>query len=35
MAETHRLLPETQIGARRGRSTETALELLTEQVHTI
>ena len=35
IAETHRLLPDTQMGARRGRSTETALELLTEQIHTV
>ena len=35
LAETHRLLPDTQMGARRGRSTETALELLTEQIHTV
>jgi hypothetical protein len=35
LAEAHRLLPDTQMGARRGRSTETALELLTEQVHTV
>lgn len=31
LAETSQLLPETQMGARRGRSTETAFELLTEQ----
>ena len=35
IAEQHRLLPDTQMGARRGRSTESALELLTEQVHTV
>ena len=35
LAETHRLLPDTQMGARRGRSTETVLELLTEQIHTV
>jgi retron-type reverse transcriptase len=35
LAENNDLLPETQIGARKGRSTETALQLLTEQVHTI
>lgn len=35
LAEVHHLLPETQMGARRGKSTETALELLTEQVHTV
>ena len=34
-AEEHRLLPDTQMGARPGRSTETALELLTAQVKTI
>jgi hypothetical protein len=33
--EKHSLLPETQIGVRRGRSTETALHLLTEKVYTI
>ena len=35
LAEKHRLLPDTQMGARKGRSTESALELLTKQVHTI
>ena len=35
IAEQHRLLPDTQMGARRGRSTESALELLTEQVHSV
>lgn len=35
LAETHKLLPETHMGARRGESTETALEMLTEQVHTV
>jgi exonuclease III len=35
LAENNDLLPETQMGARKGRSTETALQLLTEQVHTI
>ena len=35
LAETHRLLPDTQMGARRGRSTESTLELLTEQIHTV
>ena len=34
-AEEHHLLPDTQMGARPGRSTETALELLTRQIHTI
>ncbi len=33
-AEAHALLPDFQMGARLGRSTETALELLTEQIHT-
>jgi hypothetical protein len=28
-AKEHKLIPDTQIGARPGRSTETALELLT------
>jgi hypothetical protein len=35
LAETHALLPETQMGARRQRSTETALQLITEKIHTI
>lgn len=35
LAETHKLLSESQMGARRGKSTETALELLTEQVHMV
>jgi exonuclease III len=35
LAETNNLLPETQMGARKSRSTETALHLLTEQIHTI
>lgn len=35
IAEEHHLLPDTQMGARRFRSTETALELLTEQVYTV
>ena len=35
LAETHQLLPEAQMGARRGKSTETALKLLTEQIHTV
>ena len=35
LAEHHRLLPEAQMGARRNRFTETALELLTEQIHTV
>jgi hypothetical protein len=33
--EQHHLLPDTQIGARTKRSTETALELLTKQVQTV
>jgi hypothetical protein len=35
LAETYGLLPDSQMGARKGRSTETALQLITEQVHTI
>lgn len=35
LAEKHSLLPNNQMGARKGRSTETTLELLTEQVHTV
>jgi hypothetical protein len=35
LAEEHSLLPDTQMGGRRQRSTYSALELLTEQVHTI
>ena len=35
LAEQHSLLPAEQMGARKNRSTETALELLTEQIHTI
>ena len=35
MAEAHDLLPHNQMGARRGRGTDTALQLLTEQIHTI
>jgi exonuclease III len=35
LAEKHALLPPTQMGARTQRSTETALTLLTEQIHTI
>ncbi len=35
LAENHRLLPSSQMGNRKQRSTETALELLLEQVHTI
>jgi hypothetical protein len=33
--EKHSLLPETQIKAKRERSTKTALHLLTEKVYTI
>jgi hypothetical protein len=35
LVEENDLLFETQIGARKGRSTETALQLLTEQIHEI
>ena len=35
LAEHHDWLPASQMGARPGRSTETALELLTEQIHTV
>lgn len=35
LAEEHNLLPKEHMGARRKRSTETALELLIDQVHTI
>lgn len=35
LAEKHQLIPSTQMGGRPGKSTETALELLTEQVHTV
>lgn len=35
LAEIYGLLPDTQMGARRGKFTESALELLTEQVHAI
>ena len=34
-AEEHKLLPDTQMGARLSRSTETALELLIAQVKTV
>jgi hypothetical protein len=34
-AEEHKLLPDTQMGGRPGRSTETALELLTTQIKTV
>jgi hypothetical protein len=35
LSEKHALLPDTQMGARGQRSTDTALDLLTEQVYTI
>ena len=35
LAEREGLLPDSQMGNRTNRSTETALELLTEQIHTI
>ena len=35
LAEQHDLLPETQMGARPGRSTLTALELLVEQIRVV
>jgi hypothetical protein len=35
LAEEHGLLPTTQMGARPGRSTVTALEMLTEQIKTV
>ena len=35
LVETNHLLPDTQMGARKGRSTVTALQLITEQIHTI
>jgi hypothetical protein len=35
LAEENNLLPQSQMGARKGRSMETALQLLTEQVHEI
>jgi retrotransposon-encoded endonuclease/reverse transcriptase-like protein len=35
LAEANNLLPDTQMGARKGRSAETALQLITEQVHAI
>ena len=35
LAETHALLPHTQIGARKQRSVDTALHLLLEKVHTV
>ena len=35
LAEQHQLLPDTQMGNRKNRSTKTALELLIEQIYTI
>lgn len=35
LAEKFELLPDSRMGARKNRSTESALELLTEQVHTV
>jgi hypothetical protein len=35
LVEAHNLLPATQIGARLGRSTVIALEMLTEQIRTV
>jgi retron-type reverse transcriptase len=35
LAEQHNLLPVTQMGNRKNRSTEAALELLVGQIHTI
>lgn len=35
LAEANHLLPSTQMGARKQRSTETALELLVEQIHAV
>ena len=35
LAESHNLLPQQQMGARKGRSVETALESLTDAVHTV
>src|SRR5579862_5135934 len=35
LAEQHKLLPDTQMGNRKNRSTKAALELLIEQIHTI
>jgi hypothetical protein len=34
-AESHALLPATQMGGRRMRSTDTAIQLITEKIHTI
>ena len=35
LAEREGLLPDTQMGNRRNRSTDTALDLLIEQIHTV
>ena len=35
LAETNNLLPDSQMGARPGRSAETAIQMITEQVHAI
>lgn len=35
LTERNHLIPNTQMGGRRGKSTETALALLTEQIHTV
>jgi hypothetical protein len=35
IAETYKILPKYQMGARKGRDTTTALELIVEQVHTV
>lgn len=35
LAEQYQLIPNTQMGGRPGKSTETALELLTKQIHTV
>ena len=35
VAETYALLPQTQMGGRRLRSTDTAIQLITEKIHSI
>ena len=35
IAEQYKLLPDQQIGAKKGRSVKTALESLTESIHTV
>ncbi len=35
LAEEHNVLPKHQMGARKGRDTTSALELIVEQVHTV